>query len=54
MSELTDSPDGMDLDQDPVQMVQIAVKTCLIGEPTVMVSTHLDETMFDFMTKLRN
>ena len=42
----------MDLD-DPVE-VQIAVKTCLPGEPTVMVNTPLDALLSDFMTKLRN
>ena len=41
----------MDLDQD---LVQIAVKTGMAGEPTVMVDTHLDELLSDFMTKLRN
>ena len=51
---LHDVAECMDLDQDLVQMVQIAVKTCLAGEPTVMVSTHLGETLSDFMTKLRN
>ena len=44
--------DGMDLD-DPAE-VQLAVKTCLPSEPTVMVSTSLGALLSDFMIKLRN
>ena len=54
MCEMPENQDGMHLNQDTVQMVQIAVETCSVGEPTVMVTTHLGETMSNFMTKLRN
>ena len=48
---LQDPDECMDLDQDQVQVIQIAVKTCCVGEPTVLVDTHLGEMLIDFMTK---
>ena len=47
-----ENSDRMDLDE-PIE-VELAVKTCLLGEPTVMVSTYLGALLSDFMTKLRN
>ena len=51
-SEDLETPDGMDLDE-PAK-VQLAVKACLPGERTVMVSTPLGTLLSDFMIKLRN
>ena len=40
----------MDLDSD---LVQIAMKTCLPGEPTLMVDTHLGTLLQDFLEDLQ-